>query len=100
MVWQTRVTAAEGRLIAVVTQPPLVLEPARPAPLDLMSIVGGQPTAARKVRLAQLADDCRAISRELAAVEPHAAACDALLAAAARHAENASVLRASPGEDV
>jgi 1,4-dihydroxy-2-naphthoyl-CoA hydrolase len=30
MVWQTRITAAEGRLVGVVTQTQLVLEPPRP----------------------------------------------------------------------
>jgi acyl-coenzyme A thioesterase PaaI-like protein len=29
MVWQTRITSAEGRLIAVVTQTQLVIEPTR-----------------------------------------------------------------------
>jgi 1,4-dihydroxy-2-naphthoyl-CoA hydrolase len=29
MVWQTRITSAEGRLVAVVTQTQLVIEPAR-----------------------------------------------------------------------
>jgi acyl-coenzyme A thioesterase PaaI-like protein len=29
MVWQTRITSAEGRLIAMVTQTQLVIEPAQ-----------------------------------------------------------------------
>ena len=32
MVWQTRITTAEGRLVAMVTQTQMVLEPRAPAP--------------------------------------------------------------------
>src|SRR6266511_3832954 len=67
MVWQTRVSAAEGRLLAVVIQTQLVLEPSRTAPFQVASLFAGKSAAEQKALLVALVRDCAAIARELAA---------------------------------
>jgi 1,4-dihydroxy-2-naphthoyl-CoA hydrolase len=93
MVWQTRVTAEDGRLLAVVTQTQLVLERPRAAPLQLASTLTGKPAAEQKAMLAAIERDCAMIYRQLAAAEPDPSARDMLLSAAARHEEQADRLQ-------
>ncbi len=92
MVWQTRVTSPDGRLIALVTQTQIVLE-AKPAPQELIgSLFDGLSLEQRKTLLAQLERGGAAIYRAMAADEADASVRQALLAAAAREDENAEVL--------
>jgi uncharacterized protein (TIGR00369 family) len=93
MAWQTRATAEDGRLIAVVTQTQLVLERRRGAPFQLAPLFAGKSTAEQRSLLGTVERDCAAIYRQLAAAEPDASARDALLAAAVRHEESASLLQ-------
>ena len=95
MVWQTRVSAAEGRLLAVVIQTQLVLEPSRAVPFQVTSLFAGKSAAEQKALLASLARDCAAIARELAALEPQIAARDALLAAATQQEACMGLLKGS-----
>ncbi len=95
MVWQTRITAAEARLLAVVIQTQLVLEPSRTAPFQVASLFAGKSAAEQKALLASLAHDCATISRELAALEPQTVARDALLAVAAQHEALVGLLKGS-----
>ena len=92
MVWQTRVSSEDGRLIAVVTQTQLVFEPPRTAPLHLSSNLAGKSAAEQKGLLAIVERDCATIYRQLAAAEPDLLRRDMLLRAAARHEEQAELL--------
>jgi 1,4-dihydroxy-2-naphthoyl-CoA hydrolase len=94
MVWQTRVTSEDGRLVAVVTQTQLVLERPRGVPFQLAPIFAGKSTTEQKGLLATIERDCAALYRQLAAIEPDVAVRDALLTTAARHDESASLLKA------
>jgi 1,4-dihydroxy-2-naphthoyl-CoA hydrolase len=94
MVWQTRLTSEDGRLMAVVTQTQLVLEPPRADSLPLAAIIAGTSPAEQKRLLATVERDCAALYRQLAAAEPDPTARDRLLAAAARHEAGASVFEA------
>jgi 1,4-dihydroxy-2-naphthoyl-CoA hydrolase len=92
MVWQTRVTAPDGELIALVTQTQIVLE-AKPDPQQLIgSLFDGLSLEQRKTLLAQLERGGAAIYRAMAADETDASLREALLAAAAREDQNAEVL--------
>lgn len=92
MVWQTRVTSPEGRLVALVTQTQIVLE-AKPTPQQLIgSLFDGLELPERKGLLAQLERGGGAIYRAMAADESDAGVKAALLAAAAREDENAELL--------
>ena len=95
MVWQTRVSAAEGRLLAMVIQTQLVLEPSRAVPFQVTSLFAGKSAAEQKALLASLARDCAAIARELAALEPQTVARDALLAAATQQEACIGLLKGS-----
>jgi 1,4-dihydroxy-2-naphthoyl-CoA hydrolase len=92
MVWQTRVTSQEGRLLALVTQTQIVLEPKRGPQQVIGSLFEGLQPAEQKALLAQLERGGAAVYRALAAAEPDAAARAELLAAAEREEENAVVL--------
>jgi 1,4-dihydroxy-2-naphthoyl-CoA hydrolase len=92
MVWQTRVTSQEGRLLALVTQTQIVLEPKRGPQQVIGSLFEGLQPAEQKALLAQLERGGAAVYRALAADEPDAAARAELLAAAEREEENAIVL--------
>jgi 1,4-dihydroxy-2-naphthoyl-CoA hydrolase len=94
MVWQTRLTSEDGRLMAVVTQTQLVLEPPPALPAQLTAIVAGRSPAEQKSLLATVERDCAALYRQLAAAEPDPTARERLLATAARHEESASLLEA------
>ena len=90
MVWQTRVTnEADGRLIAVIAQTQMVLEP-KPAPLplpeQLVAALKGRPAEEQAALLTEIERECAAAYRRLAdeeAADPTRRR--ALLEAAARH---------------
>jgi uncharacterized protein (TIGR00369 family) len=95
MVWQTRVTSPEGRLLALVTQTQIVLEGRRTEQDTVASLAGlfeGKTLDEQKTLLAQLERSGAALYRGFAAAEHDAAAKEALLAAALREEENAEVL--------
>jgi uncharacterized protein (TIGR00369 family) len=92
MVWQTRVTSSEGRLLALVTQTQIVLEPARPPQQAIAALFDGKTLAERKALLAELERGGAAIYRAMAAEEPDEAVRAALTAAADREVENAELL--------
>ena len=98
MVWQTRVTSPEGRLLALVTQTQIVLEARRTEQDTVASLAGlfeGKPLDEQKKLLAQLERSGAALYRGFAAAEHDAAAKEALLAAALREEANAEVLENS-----
>jgi uncharacterized protein (TIGR00369 family) len=92
MVWQTRVTSPDGRLLALVTQTQIVLGPRKSEQQQLTALFDGKSVAEQKALLAQLERGGAAIYRSFAASESDPAVRDALLAAAAREEENAEVL--------
>lgn len=92
MVWQTRVTGPDGRLIALITQTQIVLE-AKQSPQDMLtSLFGGKSLAEQKALLATLERGGAAMYRAMAEQESDATAKEALLAAAKREEDNAEVL--------
>jgi uncharacterized protein (TIGR00369 family) len=92
MVWQTRVTSTEGKLLALVTQTQIVLE-AKQTPQETMaSLFAGKPADEQKALLAQLERGGAALYRALAAAEADPAAREALLLAARKEEENAETL--------
>lgn len=92
MVWQTRVTSPEGRLLALVTQTQIVLEAQRTEQETLAAMFADKPRDQQKELLARLERAGAATYRALAADEDDATAKEALLAAALREEENAEVL--------
>jgi uncharacterized protein (TIGR00369 family) len=92
MVWQTRVTGAEGRVLALVTQTQIVLEPRRTEQQTLAGLFEGKTLEEQKALLAQLERGGAALYRQFAAGETDAAAREALLTAARREEENAELL--------
>jgi len=92
MVWQSRVTGPDGRLLALVTQTQIVLE-ARPSPQEtLAALFAGKSPDEQKQILAQLERGGAALYRALAAQESDAATKQALLEAARKEEENAHTL--------
>lgn len=92
MVWQTRVTSAEGRLLALVTQTQIVLEAIATPQEILGALFEGKSATERKALLAELERGGAAVYRSLAGAEMDASARSELLAAAEREVENAAVL--------
>ncbi len=92
MVWQTRVTNKDGKLLAIVTQTQIVLEPQRNEQEQLAALFQGKSLAEQKALLAQLERAGAALYRGFAQAEDDAAAKEALLTAARREEENAEVL--------
>lgn len=92
MVWQTRVTGPDGRMLALVTQTQIVLEAAPDPAQQLAALFTGKSTDEQKALLASLERSGAAVYRALAERETDAAAKAALLAAAEREEENAVVL--------
>ena len=92
MVWQTRVTAPEGRLLAVVTQTQIVLEPKRTPQQAMASLFEGRSRDEQKALLAQLERGGAAVYRALAEAEADAGARAELLAAAVKEEENAAAM--------
>lgn len=92
MVWQTRVTNPEGRLLALVTQTQIVLE-AKQSDQELMgALFVGKSPAEQKALLATLERGGAAVYRALAAQETDAAARAVLEAAAVKEIENAEAM--------
>ncbi len=92
MVWQTRVTSQEDRLLALVTQTQIVLEPKQSPQQVIGSLFEGMGVTEQKALLAQLERGGAAIYRALAEAETGEAARAALLAAADREVKNAVLL--------
>lgn len=92
MVWQTRVTSPEGRLLALVTQTQAVLEAQRSEQETLAAMFADKPRDQQKELLARLERAGAATYRALADGEHDAAAKEALLAAARREEQNAELL--------
>ena len=92
MVWQTRVTSPEGRLMALVTQTQIVLEQRLTEQQTLAALFQGKPLDDQKALLAQLERAGAALYRGFAESETDPTAREALLAAAKREEENAEVL--------
>jgi uncharacterized protein (TIGR00369 family) len=92
MVWQTKVLAPEGKLIALVTQTQAVLE-GRQAPAEVMASLFAGKSSAEQEQLLELLERAGAgLYRALAAAEPDPAAREELLRAAEREAANAEAL--------
>jgi len=94
MAWQTRVLGADGRLVAVVTQTQMVLEPRRTPQESLAAMFEGLDEAATKSLLASLERGGAALYRRLAESASDAAR-PALLEAAVREEANAELLERS-----
>ena len=94
MVWQTRVTNPDGRLLALVTQTQMVLETKQTEQETMASLFQGKTASEQKALLALLERGGAAVYRALAAQEPDAATKAALLAAAVKEEENAETLEA------
>jgi len=94
MVWQTRVSGPDGRLLALVTQTQIVLEAAPTEEQVVASLFEGKPAAEQKALLARLEHGGAAIYRALAANEPDDGVKAALLEAARKEEENAATLEA------
>jgi uncharacterized protein (TIGR00369 family) len=92
MVWQTRVTNPDGRLLALVTQTQIVLEPARTPQQTILALFEGKPLDEQKALLAQLERGGASLYRAWAEHETDAGAKQALLDAARREDENAETL--------
>jgi len=94
MVWQTRVTNPEGRLLALVTQTQIVLEGTPSEQQVLAGLFAGKPLNEQKALLASLERAGAAMYRAMAEHEADPARKAALLAAALKEEENASTLEA------
>jgi uncharacterized protein (TIGR00369 family) len=92
MVWQTRVLAPEGRMIALVTQTQAVLE-GKQRPAEVMaSLFAGKSIAEQEELLEMLERAGAGLYRQLAAGESDPAVRGELLRAAEREDENAEAL--------
>ena len=96
MVWQTRVTNAEGKLLALVTQTQMVLEAKQTEQEIMADLFQGKTPPEQKALLAALERGGAAVYRALAALESDAAAKEALLVAALKEEENAATLEGQP----
>jgi uncharacterized protein (TIGR00369 family) len=93
MVWQTRVLAPEGRMIALVTQTQAVLE-GKQRPAELMaSLFAGKSIAEQEELLEMLERAGAGLYRQLAAGESDPAVRGELLRAAEREDANAEALQ-------
>ena len=92
MVWQTRVTGPDGRLLALVTQTQVVLEAKQTPQQTMASLFLDKSLAEQKALLAQLERGGAALYRSLAQAETDAGVRASLLAAADREDENAALL--------
>jgi 1,4-dihydroxy-2-naphthoyl-CoA hydrolase len=92
MVWQTRVTGPDGKLLALVTQTQAVLERAR-APAEIMTgLFAGKSAGEQQELLATLERAGGALYRSLAQAATDAKTKDELLQAAEREDANAVAL--------
>lgn len=94
MVWQTRVTNPEGRLLALITQTQIVLEGPKSEQEALTALFAGKSLPEQKALLATLERAGAATYRAMAQQEPDPANKEALLAAAIKEEENAETLEA------
>jgi uncharacterized protein (TIGR00369 family) len=94
MGWQTRVLSAEGRLIAIVTQTQMVLEPRLTPQQTMAGLFQGLDLAGQKALLAQLERGGAQVYRSMAADETDPLRKQALLDAARKEEENAETLEA------
>ena len=92
MVWQTRVTAPDGRLLALVTQTQVVLEQKQSPAETLTALFAERTPEEQRALLAQLERGGAALYRGFAQTETDPAAREALLLAARREEENAELL--------
>jgi len=92
MVWQTRVTSPDGRLLALVTQTQIVLEPEKTEQQTMAALFEGKSLPEQKALLAQLERGGAALYRAIAANEEDASLREELLAAADREEKNAELL--------
>lgn len=92
LVWQTRVTAPDGRLLAVVTQTQIVLEAPRTPEQTVTALFEGLSREELMALLARLERGGGSVYRALAEDEADATFRDALLRAAEREDENARLL--------
>ena len=92
MVWQTRVTSPDGKLIAVVTQTQAVLEAPQSASDVLGAMFAGKPVAEQERLLATLERAGAALYRSLAKETDDPKVRAELEQAALREEENAKVL--------
>src|SRR5262245_16382209 len=98
MVWQTRVTGPDGKLLALVTQTQAVLARERP-PAELMAgLFAGKSEREQEALLATLERAGGALYRNLAAAASDPKVRDELLAAAEREDANAAALERLLGE--
>lgn len=91
-VWRTTVTREDGRVVAIVTQTQMVLEPPRSNQELLAALFAGKSLDEQKAVLATLERSGAALYQAFAASEPDAARKAELLAAAQREIENAVTL--------
>lgn len=92
LVWQTRVTGPDGRLLALVTQTQIVLEARKSEQETLAALFAGKPIDEQKALLARLERAGAAMYRAFAEAETDAAVRDTLLVAAHKEEENAETL--------
>ena len=92
MVWQTRVTGPDGKLLALVTQTQAVLERARAPAEQMAALFAGKSEREQEALLATLERAGGALYRNLAAATSDAKTRDELLAAAEREDANAATL--------
>jgi uncharacterized protein (TIGR00369 family) len=91
-VWRTTVAREDGRIVAVVTQTQMVIEPPKTAQEMLPELFGGKSLAEQKALLAQLERSGAALYRAFAAQETNEEHKQALLRAAEKEEENAVTL--------
>ena len=92
MVWQTRVSGPDGKLLALVTQTQAVVERARPPAEIMAGLFAGKSAREQQALLASLERAGGALYRNLAAATSDAKTRDELLAAAEREDANAVTL--------
>jgi uncharacterized protein (TIGR00369 family) len=91
-VWRTTVAREDGRIVAVVQQTQMVLEPPKSAQELLPELFGSKSLAEQKALLAQLERSGAALYRAFAAQETNEAHKQELLRAAEKEEENAKTL--------
>ena len=92
MSWQTRVTGPDGKLLAIVAQTQMVLEPRVPPEQALTAMFQGLSLEEQKSLLARLERGGAALYRGFAEQETDAGEKQRLLEAARREEENAELL--------
>src|SRR5260221_13025116 len=98
MVWQTRVTRENGIVVAVVTQTQMVLEPRLSPQETMIQLFAGKSLAEQKTLMATLERAGGTLYRSWAEQAAQKDAQAALLAAAVREEQNASLLESEGHE--